>query len=164
MSVFVHSACRASLAARRSSVIQATTRLRTYAASTRSSPKKSPLTTKAAASTTAKDVDSSKGTENVPNTGDIFEPDAETLSEAVASASTASFTPPHSPFVGELPPGNDALSTDWSRSYHGLSTQSFSREIADVLLTPIDEMDIEVKPGKHDTSILIDLEVESFII
>ncbi|KAL4076382.1 mitochondrial genome maintenance MGM101, partial [Scleroderma citrinum] len=37
-------------------------------------------------------------------------------------------------------------STDWSRSYYGLSTQSFSREIADVLLAPIDEMDIEVKP------------------
>lgn len=134
------------MTARHSSVIRATTRLRTYATSTRSSPKKSPLVTKAAASTAAKNVDSSKGTETVPDTNDAFEPDAETPSKAVAPATSASFTPLHSPFVGELLPGNDALGTDWSRSYHGLSTQSFSREIADILLAPIDEMDIEVKP------------------
>ncbi|KAL0950078.1 hypothetical protein HGRIS_010082 [Hohenbuehelia grisea] len=36
--------------------------------------------------------------------------------------------------------------TDWSKSYHGLSTQAFSKEIADVLLAPIGPLDIEIKP------------------
>lgn len=52
-----------------------------------------------------------------------------------------------------LPPIPDALgidgSRDWSTSYHGLSTSPFPKEIADVLLAPIDPMDVEMKPGKH---------------
>jgi len=36
--------------------------------------------------------------------------------------------------------------TDWSRSYHGLSVQPFPKEIADVLLTPVDPLDVEIKP------------------
>ncbi|KAF7432818.1 hypothetical protein PC9H_004761 [Pleurotus ostreatus] len=36
--------------------------------------------------------------------------------------------------------------TDWSKSYYGLSTQAFAPEIADVLLAPIEPLDIEVKP------------------
>jgi hypothetical protein len=39
--------------------------------------------------------------------------------------------------------------TDWSKSYSGLSTQPFSREIAEVLMAPLNPMDVEVKPGKH---------------
>lgn len=35
---------------------------------------------------------------------------------------------------------------DWSRSFHGLSTQPFSKEAADILLQPIPADDIEVKP------------------
>jgi hypothetical protein len=38
--------------------------------------------------------------------------------------------------------------TDWSRSYSGLSTQPFSAEISAVLQAPIDEMDVEMKPGE----------------
>ena len=38
--------------------------------------------------------------------------------------------------------------TDWSRSYSGLSTQPFSAEISEVLQAPIDEMDVEMKPGE----------------
>lgn len=41
---------------------------------------------------------------------------------------------------------NDAV-TDWSKSYFGLSTQAFSKDIADILLAPIDPMDVEMKPG-----------------
>ncbi|KIM48736.1 hypothetical protein M413DRAFT_437913 [Hebeloma cylindrosporum] len=37
-------------------------------------------------------------------------------------------------------------STDWSRSYSGLSTKPFSAEISAVLQAPIDEMDVEMKP------------------
>ncbi|KAJ7621095.1 mitochondrial genome maintenance MGM101-domain-containing protein [Roridomyces roridus] len=36
--------------------------------------------------------------------------------------------------------------TDWSKSYHGLSQQPFAKEVADILLAPIDPNDIEIKP------------------
>jgi len=42
--------------------------------------------------------------------------------------------------------GHDGT-TDWSRSYAGLSTQPFPSEVAEILQAPIDPMDIEVKPG-----------------
>ncbi|KAN0126752.1 mitochondrial genome maintenance MGM101 [Russula decolorans] len=49
-----------------------------------------------------------------------------------------------------LPPTFDApptgSATDWSRSYHGLSTQPFPPEVADILLASIDPLDIEMKP------------------
>jgi hypothetical protein len=45
-----------------------------------------------------------------------------------------------------LPESNPA-GTDWSKSYAGLSQQAFSKEIADVLLAPLDPIDIEIKPG-----------------
>jgi hypothetical protein len=35
---------------------------------------------------------------------------------------------------------------DWTRSFHGLSSQPFSKEAADVLLAPIPFDDVEVKP------------------
>lgn len=39
-------------------------------------------------------------------------------------------------------------SQNWSTSFHGLSTQPFSREISDILMQPVDMHDIEIKPGK----------------
>ncbi|KAI0691381.1 mitochondrial genome maintenance MGM101-domain-containing protein [Cytidiella melzeri] len=36
--------------------------------------------------------------------------------------------------------------TDWSRSYQGLGAQPFPKESIDVLMAPIDPLDIEVKP------------------
>lgn len=35
---------------------------------------------------------------------------------------------------------------DWTRSYHGLGSVSFSKEQSDILLAPIDSGDVEVKP------------------
>jgi hypothetical protein len=35
---------------------------------------------------------------------------------------------------------------DWTRSYHGLGSVSFSSEQAETLLAPIDGQDVEVKP------------------
>jgi hypothetical protein len=35
---------------------------------------------------------------------------------------------------------------DWTRSFHGLSAQPFSKEAADVLLAPIPFDDVECKP------------------
>ncbi|KAG5648721.1 hypothetical protein DXG03_000068 [Asterophora parasitica] len=36
--------------------------------------------------------------------------------------------------------------TDWSKSYHGLATQAFPKEVADTLMAPIDPLDVEMKP------------------
>ena len=62
-------------------------------------------------------------------------------------------SPDVSPFLAEKQdesptPGS---STDWSKSYHGLSTQAFSKDVADILLAPVDPQDVEVKPGMHTT-------------
>ena len=37
--------------------------------------------------------------------------------------------------------------TDWSKSYNGLSTQAFSKDIVDILMAPVDPLDVEMKPG-----------------
>ncbi|KAG7007365.1 mitochondrial genome maintenance protein [Physcia stellaris] len=39
-----------------------------------------------------------------------------------------------------------ARQVDWTRSFHGLSSESFPKEAADVLLAPLEANDIEVKP------------------
>ncbi|TFK43863.1 mitochondrial genome maintenance MGM101-domain-containing protein [Crucibulum laeve] len=36
--------------------------------------------------------------------------------------------------------------TDWSKSYHGLSTCAFPKEVAEVLMAPINPLDVEMKP------------------
>lgn len=38
--------------------------------------------------------------------------------------------------------------TDWSKSYSGLSTQAFNKEVTDTLLAPINPLDVEMKPGE----------------
>lgn len=38
---------------------------------------------------------------------------------------------------------------NWSTSFHGLSTQPFSREISEILMQPVDVEDIEIKPGNQ---------------
>lgn len=35
---------------------------------------------------------------------------------------------------------------DWTRSYHGLSAEPFSKEAAAILLAPVDPDDVEIKP------------------
>ena len=44
-----------------------------------------------------------------------------------------------------LDEGSDT-SHDWTRSFHGLSSQPFSKEAADILLAPIPVEDVEIKP------------------
>ena len=41
---------------------------------------------------------------------------------------------------------DDPTKVDWTRSFHGLSVEPFSKEAAAVLLAPIDPEDIEIKP------------------
>ncbi|KAF8732586.1 hypothetical protein AX14_004191 [Amanita brunnescens Koide BX004] len=42
--------------------------------------------------------------------------------------------------------GNGEGQHDWSKSYFGLSSQAFSKEIAEILTAPLDPLDIEIKP------------------
>ncbi|CAE6356029.1 unnamed protein product [Rhizoctonia solani] len=44
----------------------------------------------------------------------------------------------------DVPPGS--LPMDWYTSYHGLSSQPFPKEAAEILMAPIDPLDVEVKP------------------
>src|SRR5260221_5241391 len=39
--------------------------------------------------------------------------------------------------------------TDWSRSYSGLSVQPFSKEVADILQDPIEPLNVEIKPSEY---------------
>ena len=41
----------------------------------------------------------------------------------------------------------DGTKDDWSRSYFGLSSEPFPKEVADILQAPLDPLDIEMKPG-----------------
>ncbi|KAJ7430054.1 mitochondrial genome maintenance MGM101-domain-containing protein [Mycena galericulata] len=81
------------------------------------------------------------------------------LARAQSSASSTTTTTPVFPPVSDLklasenPPAAlpdlalpEDSATDWSKSYSGLSQQAFSKEIADVLLAPLDPNDIEIKP------------------
>jgi hypothetical protein len=45
----------------------------------------------------------------------------------------------------DTPPAGST--TDWSRSYHGLSSQPFPVEVSDILQAAIEPLDIEIKPG-----------------
>jgi Mitochondrial genome maintenance MGM101 len=79
------------------------------------------------------------------------------------SAPTASSSPPATkpPSIDDQSPISDlttgladeplildegARQVDWTRSFHGLSAQPFSKEAADVLLAPISLDDVECKP------------------
>ncbi|KAG8712840.1 hypothetical protein FRC11_014036 [Ceratobasidium sp. 423] len=44
----------------------------------------------------------------------------------------------------DVPPSSAPM--DWYTSYHGLSTQPFPKEAAEILMAPIDPMDVEIKP------------------
>ncbi|KAL1888998.1 hypothetical protein Sste5346_009178 [Sporothrix stenoceras] len=75
---------------------------------------------------------------------------------AAEAARYASSVPPLDPSLPPVPeatgpaqgPAVDPLAppVDWSASFHGLSTTPFSPEVARVLMTPIDPLDIEIKP------------------
>jgi len=70
---------------------------------------------------------------------DVDVPAAETATKIETVAPT--------PYLETLSLEDDPTGTDWSRSYHGLSANPFSKDITDILLAPIDPMDIEIKPG-----------------
>jgi hypothetical protein len=38
---------------------------------------------------------------------------------------------------------------DWSKSYFGLSAEPFPKDATDILLAPVDPLDVEIKPGEY---------------
>lgn len=116
-------------------------------------PKPSPVNkTPLAAQVSTTQRNSTKGNPEIvdsyPTTASEIETDVATQSDIINN------TPPESiPSSGALglPPLLDGppagAATDWSRSYHGLSTQPFPLEVADILQAAIDPLDIEMKPG-----------------
>ncbi|KAF8138992.1 mitochondrial genome maintenance MGM101 [Boletus edulis] len=127
---------------------------RTYATSTRTYPARSAATssrvTKAPASTTTTinnnnevtQDDISKATADAVRASEVFED--QVPSDTILSAESSRVS--QIAFPGDFVSGGDTAANDWSKSYYGLSVEAFPREIADVLLAPIDEMDIEMKP------------------
>ncbi|KAF8316978.1 mitochondrial genome maintenance MGM101-domain-containing protein [Cantharellus anzutake] len=51
-----------------------------------------------------------------------------------------------SPAFSDSLPAPDGNGTNWSTSYHGLSVEPFPPEAAEILMAPIDPLDIEMKP------------------
>ncbi len=41
---------------------------------------------------------------------------------------------------------DDPSNVDWTRSFHGLSAEPFSKEAADILMAPLSPDDVEIKP------------------
>ncbi|PIL37410.1 hypothetical protein GSI_01104 [Ganoderma sinense ZZ0214-1] len=74
-------------------------------------------------------------------------PSSSTLQDVSSPPTNASFVPAEfteSVTIGGSPA--DPNAPDWSKSYFGLSTQPFPREVAETLLAPVDPMDVEMKP------------------
>jgi hypothetical protein len=68
-------------------------------------------------------------------------------SSVPASQNSNPFSAEELPGVTESPVSSHGAVTDWSKSYSGLSTQAFPKEAADILMAPVDPLDIEIKPG-----------------
>lgn len=131
---------------------------RTYAVSTRTYPARSaatssratkaPASTKAPANTTTNEVTRDDISEAIADAAGVREVLADEVPpESVLSAESASSRTSQIAFPGDFVSGGDSTANDWSKSYYGLSVEAFPREVADILLAPIDEMDIEIKPG-----------------
>lgn len=97
-------------------------------------PKSSPTVSKAPASTSVPGAGNPDIIETLPNTANEMDIKPEIESES-------------SPLPGLESPEQSVQGTDWSKSYHGLSSQAFSKDIAEVLLAPIEPLDVEMKPG-----------------
>lgn len=69
------------------------------------------------------------------------QPTAPTASPATTTTVFPELTVPIAESLGET------AFNDWSKSYHGLSTQPFPAQCAEILQAPLDPHDIEMKPG-----------------
>lgn len=92
-------------------------------------------------------------TTSTSSTSSYSKPSTSSTSYSKPSSTSASFTDGLNDGLS-IDPDPQNLSNsedskiDWSRSFHGLSTEAFSTEAADVLQAPLDPEDIEIKPGR----------------
>jgi hypothetical protein len=126
---------------------RSTSLARTYVAVGGRSYPRPPLATKTQPAVQASTVqtDASKGNPDIvdgyPSTANEIQAEFSAQNEIVPAESV-----PSSAALSLLdtpPPGG---STDWSRSYHGLSTQPFPPEVTNILQADIEPLDIEMKP------------------
>ncbi len=125
---------------------------RTYVAVGGRSYPRASLPTKTPPATQASTVrtDASKGNtdtvDGYPTTANEVQADLSAQNEIINNTPTESVPSSASlpPLLDAPPPGG---TTDWSRSYHGLSTQSFPPEVTNILQAEIEPLDIEMKPG-----------------
>ncbi|GLB34198.1 putative mitochondrial genome maintenance protein MGM101 [Lyophyllum shimeji] len=98
---------------------------------------------KSSLSTTVPKTEVSTGAANTEAANAANELDV-SASEALPSSTSAVET---NTVMGNVSaPSLGETATDWSKSYHGLATQAFPKEVTDVLLAEVDPMDIEIKP------------------
>ncbi|GKT94016.1 hypothetical protein Ct61P_11866 [Colletotrichum tofieldiae] len=81
----------------------------------------------------------------------LHDPLPEAPPAAYPSAPTATFAssggPPYQPQQQkQQQKQQQGQIIDWSKSYYGLGTQRFSKEVVDILLQPVNTADVEVKP------------------
>lgn len=134
---------------------------RTYATSTRTYPARSAASTsrvtKAPASTNTNEIsreDISEAVADVAGVREVLKNDVPP--ENGLSPESGSLRVSQIAFPGDFVSGSDNGASDWSKSYHGLSVEAFPREIAEILLSPLDQLDIEIKPGaSHSSSLSI---------
>ena len=110
----------------------------------RSYPRPS-LATKTQANTVQTDASKGVNTNTDPTATNEDPSETSIPTESVPSSAVLDGLPP----LLDAPPSGGT--TDWSRSYHGLSTQPFPPEVTNVLQADINPLDIEMKPG---TSVL----------
>lgn len=105
---------------------------------------KSPIATKFVAAKAGKAYSSyvKKATPKVAETPE-FIPEDDLSTETPAKASPVGAAAASTAAGGPL---GDAPTIDWAQSFHGLGTTPFARDIADILLAPIANEDIEIKP------------------
>ncbi|KAH7887321.1 mitochondrial genome maintenance MGM101 [Phlebopus sp. FC_14] len=151
MSLLVKSVYRACLSAQTPSRVAIYSATRTYANATSTyaprttTPK--PRIAKAPSSTAANNNTKPGDVKSLPDTTESIDVD-EVLDHEIPPENVPSSTTlltPQNPFTGEMPSG-ESIATDWSKSYYGLSTQAFPKDVAEILLAPVDELDVEVKP------------------
>ncbi|KAH9002211.1 mitochondrial genome maintenance MGM101 [Lactarius hatsudake] len=121
---------------------RSTSLTRTYVAVGGSSYPRPSLATKTPPATQASAVqtDASKGN---PSTTSEIQADVSAQDEITNNNHTENVPSTAPPLLDAPPPGG---STDWSRSYHGLSTQPFPPEATNILQAEIEPLDIEIKP------------------
>ena len=98
----------------------------------------------AAATATAIPRKGSSETENsLPSTATELNNTADTK----VSSSKAPFDESGEALLDDVFTG-DGTGSDWSKSYFGLSSEPFPKEVAEILQAPLDPNDVEIKPGE----------------